>query len=125
MISNFIFTKWFRIARNDDIGHIAHRPTILDIIPEKDHRVWYACIEKYNDNDKKGVINGFDCLKCETYIHAEKQKIIAVSRDLKIGLRKTIISVCKWVPSFFHPFIINYKLKNKYWKNNIEIYKKE
>ena len=125
MISNFIFSRWFRVVRNDDIGHIAHRPTFVDVTPKKDKCVWYTCIEKYNINDKKGVIHGFDCMKCDTYIEAEKEKINAVSRNLNIGLRKTIIPVCKWVPSFLHSHVVNYKLKNKYWKNNIEIYKKE
>lgn len=123
MISNFIFSKIFRIVRSDDIGHMAHWPPPLPQImyskPTNDNQMWYVCIEKYSNDKEK--IHGFDCMRFDSYKDAQDQKM-NLCQDVNVGLRKTIIPVCKWTPRMFHSFIIGYKLKNMYWKNRIDVY---
>lgn len=116
MISNFMFSKIFRITQCDDIGHIAHRPqqTI-----SSNHQKWYVCIEKRNDMNKE-IIHGFDCKGYDNLSDAEKEQM-KLCQHLDAGLRSRIVDVCKWMPRFFHPFIISYKLKSLYWKNEIDI----
>ena len=42
----------------------------------------------------------------------------------KVGnKRHALIPVCKYVPYYFHPYILNYKLKQIYWNNHISIYR--
>jgi hypothetical protein len=120
MISNFIFSKIFRIVRSDDIGHIIHNRPQMYSNPINDHQLWYVCIEKYNNNNNE-TIYGFDCMNFDNYKDAQNQKM-DLCKDQEVGLRKTIVPVCKWTPIIFHSFIIGYKLKNKYWKNVIDIY---
>ena len=114
MISNFMFSKIFRITKCDDIGHIAHRPT-QSTTSISDYQKWYVCIEKKSIN--KEIIHGFDCKGYDTFSDAEKE----LSQHLDTGFRSRIVDVCKWTPRFFHPFIISYKLKTLYWKNEIDI----
>jgi hypothetical protein len=121
MISNFIFSKIFRIVRSDDIGCIIHGRPQMYSKPINGHQLWYVCIEKYNSNNE--IIDGFDCMSFDNYKDAQNQKMdLCLCKDQEVGLRKTIVPVCKWTPTIFHSFIIGYKLRNKYWKNIINIY---
>jgi hypothetical protein len=43
------------------------------------------------------------------------------SSDNKYYYRHTMIPVCKWIPYRYHKFIINYKLQNIFWRNNITL----
>lgn len=35
------------------------------------------------------------------------------------NMRHTVIPITKWVPEIFDRYLLNYKLKNKYWTGNI------
>ena len=73
----------------------------------------YLCLEK--DYDNHGLpIKGFHCFQYHHFEEAHKEYYNIFSR---FG-RPTIIPICKYVPSYFDPFIVNYKLKKMFWLGN-------
>jgi hypothetical protein len=74
----------------------------------------YLCIEK--DNDNHGLpIKGFQCFQ---YHHFEEADTEYNKNFSKHDRRSTIIPICKYVPSYFDTFIVNYKLKKMFWLEN-------
>jgi hypothetical protein len=93
--------------------------------PKKNNNNWigsvYLCIQNSDISSKN--IDGFKCFKFKNFIEADnyfyknKYKILNDS----IIYRYEMVPVCKWAPFRFHKFILNYKLNNIYWKNNITL----
>ena len=90
------------------------------------NKIWYKyaylCIEKeQNKNDNKKV-NGFTCYQFYSLLHAHNYYQFQKNKSKELLEKKyAIVPVCKYVPLLFHPFVLNYKLKNLLWKKNINI----
>jgi hypothetical protein len=41
---------------------------------------------------------------------------IIIEKLKKLDIRHTMIPMCKWVPEIFDKYILNWKLRNMYWK---------
>ena len=41
---------------------------------------------------------------------------LLTKNSAKLEIRHTMIPVCKWVPTFLDKYILNWKLRNMYWK---------
>ena len=79
----------------------------------------YLCIEKEKEKEKDKVnfnmiapIKGFNCLKFNNFEEADAEYYNNFSQ---FDRRSTMIPICKYVPFYFDPFIVDYKLKNKFW----------
>ena len=81
----------------------------------------YLCIQ--NSESSHPLIDGFKCYKFDNFNEADNYYNNNKSRIMKEDKyhRHTMIPVCKWVPYRFHKFVINYKLQNIFWKNNITL----
>jgi len=87
-------------------------------INDKHYDTVYLCIEKTTDN--KQIINGFNCYSFKNVTQADNYaKKLVLSNDRRI----TLIPICKWIPTFFHKYILNKKLSEFYWKPNISLYR--
>jgi hypothetical protein len=96
--------------------------------PNNNNNNWfdsvYLCIQ--NSESSHPLIDGFRCYKFNNFEEADNYSNYYLD-NYKImtgGIqyhRHTMIPVCKWVPYRFHKFVINYKLQNKFWKNNITL----
>ena len=93
-----------------------------DIFMKNWYKRFYLCYEETNPINYPLIIEGFKCYQFPSYELADKYY------DENYNLRKNmsnkrniIISVCIFVPSFLDKYIINWKLKNIYWKGNIRI----
>jgi hypothetical protein len=82
----------------------------------------YLCIQNSDISSKN--IDGFKCYKfnnfeeADAYFNKENYKIMTKGIYY---YRHTFIPVCKWVPFRFHKFVLNYKLQNLFWSNNITL----
>ncbi len=76
----------------------------------------YLCIEKPTTCH---IINGFHCYIFPTYENAYKyyKKMNYNEENNRVAL----ITICKWVPNFFHPYLLKHKLTRLYWHNNVTI----
>ena len=78
----------------------------------------YLCVEKEQNTP---IIKGFNCFLFNSFQSADKYY---KNMEHNIGdKRHTMIPICKYVPYYFHHYILNYKLKKLYWNNNISIYR--
>lgn len=78
----------------------------------------YLCIQKSEASHQ--FIDGFKCYKFNNFNEADDyyNKNFIESKNTH---RHTMIPVCKWTPFRFHKFVLNYKLLNLFWKNNITL----
>jgi hypothetical protein len=75
----------------------------------------YLCVEKDNSNmSTNGPIKGFDCFRCNHLEEADKVYRFKFSKQ-KQDHRFTIIPICKYIPFYFDPLIVDYKLKKRFW----------
>ena len=73
----------------------------------------YLCIEKDNSNTNTNApIKGFHCFQCNSFEEADAEYH---KKFTKLDGRSTMIPICKYVPFYFDPYIVNNKLKNKFW----------
>ncbi len=82
----------------------------------------YLCIQNSKSSDP--LIDGFKCYKFNSFAEADdyyNKNNYKLITDNKYYYRHTIIPVCKWIPYRYHKFIINYKLQNIFWRNNITL----
>lgn len=70
----------------------------------------YVCHEK-EDRLPFGRIDGFNCYRFTTL----QQAIHAIQHTEHDSLRRTIIPICKWVPSTLDTHVIDWQLKHIYW----------
>ena len=80
----------------------------------------YLCIEKENSK-KNNKIKGFHCYQCKNIEEAKSEYYKKFSEK---NHRSAIIPICKYVPMYFDPNIVNYKLKNLIWIGNHTFYRK-
>lgn len=78
----------------------------------------YLCLQK---EGRPNSLNGFNCYKFNNIDSAKKY--LKNIKPSKIEKMHTIIQVCKWIPNICHTYILNYKLHNFFWKNDITIIK--
>ena len=76
--------------------------------------LYYFCTIK--NNRITGQIYGFDCIKFDKFEDANKHLLLKKHEN-----QTTIIPICKYTPVLVHPFILNCKLFNSFWQNNINI----
>lgn len=62
----------------------------------------YLCV-KLHENDKN-----YNCIKFDTYNEADIY-YNSCYKDTKVEY-STMLPVCKYIPEYFHPSILNYKL---------------
>lgn len=80
----------------------------------------YLCYENINFKPPTtyGPIKGFNCYQYDSFknadIELEKKPNIH-----KLGIRHTMIPMCRWVPEIFDKYILNWKLRNIYWGGQI------
>lgn len=78
----------------------------------------YLCVEFSNSNN---IIDGFNCYQYNSFKNADNAwNDKFVNNNV---MRHTMIPICKWVPTFFDKYILNWKLKNLYWGGKINIRK--
>ena len=95
---------------------------IMDVLKNARNENWYdkvyLCVEKNGD---KVQVNGFNCYTFTSFLEADSYcKKMNINKEEK---RTTMIPVCKWVPSYFHKYILNKTLQKLYWHNSISIFK--
>ncbi len=78
----------------------------------------YLC---YEDTDHKmpttyGSIIGFNCYKYNSFENADVGWDKDRTEFYNLNVRHTMIPICKWVPEIFDKYILDWKLKNIYWK---------
>ena len=82
----------------------------------------YLCIQ--NSSVTSPHIDGFKCFKFSNFKEADDYFNKTNNKNLpenKEYHRHTMIPVCKWTPLRLHKFVLNYKLQNLFWKNNITL----
>jgi hypothetical protein len=77
----------------------------------------YLC---YEDTDFKkpttyNPIKGFNCYRYNSFASADYGWNNHRVTEQKLEVRHTMIPMCKWVPEMFDRYILNWKLRNKYW----------
>ena len=82
----------------------------------------YLCVEKDNLNASV-QIKGFNCFRCNNFEEADAEYNKKFSKH---NNRSAMIPICKFVPIYFDPYIINFKLNNTFglWNWNYTFYKK-
>jgi hypothetical protein len=80
----------------------------------------YLCIEKKNLHSLH-VIEGFQCYRCMNMEQANKEK---AKKEISTK-RCSLIPICKWIPFFMDPYILNYKLKKQFWLGNHTFYQRK
>lgn len=60
-------------------------------------------------------IMGFKCYRYSSFENADYTWNKLRETEQKLGVRHTMIPMCKWVPEIFDKYILDYKLKNMYW----------
>ena len=78
----------------------------------------YLCYEdmRFKPPNTYGQIIGFNCYRYNSFYSADH------AWDLhRLNVRHTMLTVCKWVPQMFDPFILHWKLKRIYWGGNIHV----
>jgi hypothetical protein len=97
-------------------------PIHLKIPNNNNNNYWfdsvYLCIQ--NSDSSQPVIDGFKCYKFNNFDEADDyyNKRFTETNEYH---RHTIVPVCKWTPFRFHKFVLNYKLQQLFWKNNITL----
>ena len=94
---------------------------IMDLLKNVKNDKWYnkvyLCVEKRGD---KKMINGFICYICNSFEDANSySKKMNFDKEDK---RTAIVPMCKWVPIYFHKYILNKTLQKIYWNNSISIF---
>jgi hypothetical protein len=81
----------------------------------------YLCYEESNNKplNTYGPIVGFYCHRYYSFKDADAGWWEDRTELHKQDIRHTMIPICKWVPPFLDKYILNWKLKNMYWKGNI------
>jgi aminopeptidase-like protein len=79
----------------------------------------YLCYEetKFKAPNTQLPIIGFNCYRYSSFPNAD-----AGWKNDRLeykDVRQTMIPMCKWVPEIFDRYILNWKLKNMYWKGKI------
>lgn len=78
--------------------------------------LWYLCIFDKEHDDYKN--KKYNCIKFDTFSRAN---IYCSENVNKFENPTTVISVCKYVPTLFHKYILNYKIRNLFYKVKIHI----
>lgn len=107
---------------HSDIKHFL-RILMYNIVPPSsninlNYNDFYFCIEKKNDSSSK-AIEGFQCYKFSNLEEARKEER---KRNQDSTKRSAIIPICKWVPSIFDSYLLDYKLKKHFWLGNHTIF---
>jgi len=78
----------------------------------------YLCWEDTNFKPPTtfNPIIGFKCYRFSSFKNADYTWNNLRETEQKLELRHTMIPMCKWVPTFLDKYILNYKLRNMYWK---------
>ena len=103
-VVNYLSVLYLRIFRNPNSNYY--------------NRV-YLCVDKNKPDDI--ILKGFNCYRFKNFQEADfyYNKI----HDSTIApLRSSIIPICKWIPLFCDPYILNYKLKKQFWLGNHSFY---
>ena len=80
-------------------------------------RVYLCCEDANLENpDTCSVIKGFNCVRFDSYFAAN-----AFIGTYKTKVRHAMIPVCKWVPTIFDHYVLNWKLKKMFWGGKITI----
>ena len=75
----------------------------------------YLCVERKEKRDyNSSIITGFKCWRYNDYHNADK----GFKNVEHLDVRHTLIPICRWVPQIFDKYILNWKLRNIYWKGN-------
>lgn len=94
---------------------------IMDLLKNMENNKWYnkvyLCVEKNGDKKR---INGFNCYSFKSFVEADSYcKKMNFDKEDK---RTTIVPMCKWVPIYFHKYVLNKTLQKLYWHNSISIF---
>ena len=82
----------------------------------------YLCIEKKNpQHHSLHVIEGFQCYRCLNLEEATKEKAKKENSMKTV----TFIPICKWVPLFMDPYLLDYKLKKQFWLGKHTFYQRK
>ena len=77
---------------------------------------WYVCVINKNSNTNSTNINDCKCVKYNDFR--------SVNFNLNIlgnNFQTKIIPICKYTPTMFHKYILNYKLNNSIFFEKIRI----
>ena len=89
--------------------------------PDYFNRV-YLCVEKKSPPPHSSqVIEGFQCYRCSNLKEATKEK----TKKTILTTRSTLIPICKWVPLFMDPYLVDYKLKKHFWLGKHTFYQRK
>jgi hypothetical protein len=82
----------------------------------------YLCVDKNKSDDI--ILKGFNCYRFNNYQEADFYYYNKINKnnDSTVAKRSSIIPICKWVPFFFDPYIVSYKLKKQFWLGNHSFY---
>jgi hypothetical protein len=76
---------------------------------------WYLCIF---DKEHDYINKKYNCVKFDTFTTAD----LYCSENInKYENQTTVIPVCKYIPTLFHKYILNYKIRNIFYKVKIHI----
>lgn len=83
----------------------------------------YLCYEntRLKPPNTYAPIIGFHCYRYNSFYSADHAWATHHTDLHPLNVRHTMLSVCKWVPQMFDPFILQWKLKRIYWGGNIHI----
>lgn len=80
----------------------------------------YLCIERKDKRDyNSSIIKGFKCWRYNNFHNADEafNKVFKNINEISY-VRHTMVPICKWIPQIFDKYILNWKLRNMYWKGN-------
>ena len=92
-----------------------------------DNNKWYNRVYLcYEDTDLKKpntyqAIKGFNCYRYNSFENADYTWNNLRETEQKLEVRHTMIPMCKWIPTFLDKYILNWKLRNMYWKGQHSI----
>jgi hypothetical protein len=87
-----------------------------------DNNKWYDRVYLcYEDTDFKKpntyqAIKGFNCYRYNSFENADSGWKDDRETEQQLEVRHTMIPMCKWVPIWLDKYILNWKLRNMYWK---------
>lgn len=80
------------------------------------NRVYVVKMRIWKPPDTCSVIKGFNYVRFDSYFAAN-----AFTGTTKVKVRHAMIPACKWVPTTFDYYLLNWKLNKMFWGGKITI----
>lgn len=99
----------------------------MSTLPGRNNKYYYnrvyLCYENTIIPTTFGKLWGFDCYRYNSFKNADDAWWKDRTELHKLNIRHTMIPICKWIPRILDKYILNWKLRNMYWKGEIKIQK--